>query len=454
MKAASITCYIQVCVCYGYVMHSSMIYNSKTYRVYSRVADEIKDDRLTHRAVAVYCSWLLEKSINELRAVLETSGPDGYVYVQLALDRMEEVYNDICQARAGTYDDILKALSANCEQYLFKCRSALFYLAQCRNGSLPLEGPAGDDVSSFCTASSNVASIVAILQTNRSLPDRVSSDTRNRLCMLIDSLSDSVTAMSDRAFVHLARDSSARFVNASEARCAFLLAVEELRAIAYTVHPDTDTAARVCLGDSFEALLENIREAIRRVSDTPGVTARASWSCTLANKALASIQAMFKNYVNGTHASDSDLSDEMYMNTTIVSAHAAARSLCYSCISTAPELPYVPSILECSSALYNLHSYLSARASIDLAGPHDVNNILPALNKAREALGKVDRSALPSNRDAEMYDRLRKAIEQASGRCIMRQLEHDYIDLAPGTGQNDLSIEGLGAASASHDLHH
>ncbi|KJV82803.1 hypothetical protein APHCR_0344 [Anaplasma phagocytophilum str. CR1007] len=442
-----------MCVCYGYVMHSSMIYNSKTYRVYSRVAGEIKDDRLTHRAVAVYCSWLLERSINELRAVLETSGPDGYVFVQLALDRMEEVYNDIYQARAGTHDDIVKALSANCDQYLFQCRSALFHLSRFRDGSLPLEGPVGDDVSSFCTASSNIASVITLLQTNRSLPDRVSSDTRNRLCMLIDSLSDSVTAMPDSAFMHLAQG-SAGFASVYDARCAFLFAVEELRALAYTVHTDTDTAARVCLGDSFEALLENIREAIRRVSDAPGVTARASCSCTLANKALARIQAMFENYVNGTHARDSDLSDEMYMSTTIVSAYAAARSLCYSCISAASELPCVPSIIECSSALYDLYSHLSARAFIDLADPHDVNNILPALNKAREALGKVDRSTLPSNRDTEIYDRLHKAIEQASGRCIMRQLEPDYLDLAPSTGQNDLSIEGLGAAGASHDLHH
>ncbi|KDB56288.1 hypothetical protein O997_03900 [Anaplasma phagocytophilum str. MRK] len=431
-----------------------MIYNSKTYRVYSRVAGEIKDDRLTHRAVAVYCSWLLEKSINELRAVLETSGPDGCVFVQLALDRMEEVYNDIYQARAGAYDDIVKALSANCDQYLFQCRSALFHLSRFRDGSLPLEGPSGDDVSSFCTASYNIASVITILQTNRSLPDRVSSDTRNRLCMLIDSLSDSVTAIPDRDFMPLAQGSSG-FASVCDARCAFLFAVEELRALAYTVHPDTDTAARVCLGDSFEALLENIREAIRRVSDAPGVTARASWHCTLANKALASIQAMFENYVNGTHARDSDLSDEMYMSTTILSAYTAANSLFYSCISAPSELPYVPSIIECSSALYDLYSHLSA-TFIDLAvaDPHDGNNILSALNKAREALGKVDRSTLPSNRDAETYDRLRKAIEQASGRCIMRQLEHDYLDLAPSTGQNDLSIEGLGAAGASHDLHH
>ncbi|WP_155238526.1 hypothetical protein [Anaplasma phagocytophilum] len=434
-------------------MHSSMIYNSKTYRVYSRVAGEIKDDRLTHRAVAVYCSWLLEKSINELRAVLETSGTDGYVFVQLALDRVQEVYDDLCKARAGAYDDIVRALSANCDQYLFQCRSALFHLSRCRDGSLPLEGPVGDDVSSFCTASSNIASVLTILQTNRSLTDRASSDTRNRLCMLIDSLSDSVIAIPERAFMHSAQG-SAGFASVSETKCAFLLAIEELRALAFTVHQDTDTAARVCLGDSFEALLENIREAIRRVSDAPGVTARASWSCTLANKALARIQAMFENYVNGTHARDSDLSDEMYMSTTIVSAYAAARSLCFSCISAASELPYVPSIIECSSTLHGLHSYLSARASIDLANTHDANNILPALNKAREALDKVDRSALPSNREAEMYDRLRKALAQASGRCIMRQLEPDYLDLAPSTGQNDLSIEGLGDAGASHDLHH
>ncbi|WP_248886762.1 hypothetical protein [Anaplasma phagocytophilum] len=430
-----------------------MIYNSNTYRVYSRVAGDIKDDRLTHRAVAVYCSWLLEKSINELRAVLETSGPDGYVFVKLALDLAEEVYNDLCQARAGTYNNIVGALSANCDKYLFQCRSALFHLSRCRDGSLPLEGPAGDDVSSFCTASYNISSVITILQTNRSLPDRVSSDTRNRLCMLIDSLSDSVTAMHDSAFMHLAQG-SAGFASISEARCAFLLAVEELRALAYTVHQDDDIAARVCLGDSFEALLENIREAIRRVSDAPGVTSRASWSCTLANKAIASIQAMFENYVNGTHVRDSDLSDKIYMNTTIVSAYAAARSLCYNCIYAAEELPYVPSILECSSALYNVHSHLSARASIDLAGPHDVNNILPALNKAREALDKVDRSTLPGSRNVEMYDRLRKAIEQASGRCIMRQLGHDPLAAAPSTGWDDLSVEGLGAASASPDLHH
>ncbi|SBO14755.1 hypothetical protein ANAPC1_01122 [Anaplasma phagocytophilum] len=435
-------------------MHSSTI-SSKTHRVYSRVEEDIRSGRLTHRAAAVYCCWLLEKAINELRAVLETSGPDGYVFVQLALDRMEEVYNDICQARAGTYDDILKALSANCDQYLFKCRSALFYLARCRDGSLPLEGPAGDEVFSFCTASSNIASVMSILQTNRSLPDRVSSDTRNRLCMLIDSLSDSVTAMHDSAFMHLAQG-SAGFASVSDARCAFLLAIEELRALAYTVHPDTDTAARVCLGDSFEALLENIREAIRKVSNAPGVTARASWSCTLANKVFARILAMFENFVNGTHTRDADLSDEMFMSTTIVSAHAAARCLSYSCVSAAQELPYVPAILECSSTLHRLNSYLSARAYIDLANPHDANNILPALNKAREALDKVDQSTLPSNRDVEMYNRLREAIMQASERCIMRQCyETDLLDSELGaTGWDDLSIEGLGAASAAPYLHH
>ncbi|SBO30553.1 hypothetical protein [Anaplasma phagocytophilum] len=433
-------------------MHSSTI-SSKTHRVYSRVEGDIRSGRLTHRAVAVYCCWLLEKSINELRAVLETSGPDGYVFIQLAIDRLEEVYDDLCQARAGTHSDIVGAVSS-CEQYLFKCRSALFYLAQCRDGSLPLEGPAGDDISSFCTASTYAASVISILQTNRNLPDMVSSDTRNRLCMLIDSLSDSVTAMSDRDFMHLAQG-SAGFASVSEARCAFQFAIEELRALAYTVHQDADMGARGCLRDSFEALLENIREAIRKVSNAPGVTARASWSCTLANKVFARILAMFENFVNGTHTRDADLSDEMFMSTTIVSAHAAARSLSYSCVSAARELPYVPAILECSSTLHRLNSYLSARAYIDLANPHDVNDILPALNKAREALDEVDPSALPSNRDVEIYNRLRETIMQASQRCIMRQCsEPDLLDSALGAGWDDLSIEGLGSGDASRDLHH
>ncbi|QLL66849.1 hypothetical protein O998_03545 [Anaplasma phagocytophilum str. Norway variant1] len=434
-------------------MHSSTI-SSKTHRVYSRVEEDIRSGRLTHRAVAVYCSWLLEKAISELRAVLETSGTDGYLFVQLAIDRLEEVYDDLCKARAGTHSDIVGAVSS-CEQYLFKCRSALFYLAQCRDGSLPLEGPAGDDISSFCTASTHAASVISILQTNRSLPDMVSSDTRNRLCMLIDSLSDSVSAMTDSAFMHLAQG-SAGFASASDARCAFQLAIEELRAMAHTVHQDADMGARGCLKDSFETLLENIRAAMSRVSDAPGVTARTSWSCTLANKVFARILAMFENFVNGTHTRDADLSDEMFMSTTIVSAHAAARSLSYSCVSTARELPYVPAILECSSTLHRLNSYLSARAYIDLADSQDVNDILPALNQAREALNEVDPSTLPSNCDVEMYNRLREAIMQASERCIMRQCyETDLLDSELGaTGWDDLSIEGLGSTDASHDLHH
>ncbi|SCV61816.1 hypothetical protein ANAPH2_00092 [Anaplasma phagocytophilum] len=441
-----------MCVCYGAVMHSSMTH-PRTHRVYSRVEEDIRNGKLTPRAVAVYCCWLLEKSISELRAVLETSGADGYVFVKLAIDHLEEVYDDLCKARADTHSDIVGAVSS-CEQYLFKCRTALFYLAQCRDGSLPLEGPAGDDVSSFCTASTHVASVISILQTHRSLPDRASSDTKNRLCMLIDSLSDSVSAMTDSTFTHLVQG-SAGFASVSETRCAFQSAIEELRALAYTVHQDVDMVARECLRDSFETLLENIREAMRRVSDVPGVTARASWSCTLAHKAFARILAMFENYANGAHTRDSDLSDEMFMSTTIISAHAAARSLGYSCVSAVQELPYVPSILECSSILHRLHSRLSARASIDLANPQDVNDILPALNQAREALNEVDLSTLPSNRDVEMYDRLREAIMQASERCIMKQCsEPDLLDSALGAGWDDLSIEGLGSTDASRDLHH
>ncbi len=431
-----------------------MIYNSKTYRVYSRVESDIIGDRLTHRAVAVYCSWLLEGAARKLRTVLEASGATGCAFVQMALDCIEEVYDDLYKARAGNFSDIVRALSGGCEGYLFQCRSALFYLSRCRDGSLPLEGPAGDDVSSFCDASSRVAAVVSILQSNRSLPDKSSSDTRNRLCMLIDSLSDSVSAMHDSAFMYLVQG-SAGFVSASEARCALLSGVEELRALAYTVHQDADMGARGCLSDSFEVLLGNVREAIRRVSDAPGVTVRASWSCALANKALDKIQGLFKDYVNGTNTCDSSLEDTEYMGATVSSAYAAARRLCYSCMAADTELSCVPAILECSSALCGLNSHVDICESIDLSDSQGVGCVLPALNKAREALDKVDPSDLPSNRDAETYARLRAMVTQASLRCIMRQCaEPGLLDPAPGAGWDDLSVEGLDLADASPDLLH
>ncbi|SBO14989.1 hypothetical protein ANAPC1_01367 [Anaplasma phagocytophilum] len=112
-------------------------------------------------------------------------------------------------------------------------------------------------------------------------------------------------------------------------------------------------------------------------------------------------------------------------------------------------------VIRCSGMLREVYSHLGTRESIDLANPHDANDILPALNKAREAFDGVDPSTLPSNRDAEMYDRLREAIMQASRRCIMRQCsEPDLLDSALGAGWDDLSIEGLGSGDASRDLHH
>ncbi|KKA00943.1 hypothetical protein APHDU1_1528, partial [Anaplasma phagocytophilum] len=65
-------------------------YESKTYRVYSRVVDEIKNGKLTHRAVSVYLSWLLEKSISKLQEVVETSEEEPHPLLQTALDNLEK----------------------------------------------------------------------------------------------------------------------------------------------------------------------------------------------------------------------------------------------------------------------------------------------------------------------------------------------------------------------------
>ncbi|WP_249549226.1 hypothetical protein, partial [Anaplasma phagocytophilum] len=82
----------------------------KTYRVYSRVGDEPRNDRLTHRAVSVYLSWLLEKSISKLKEVVETSEGDANPLLQTALVNVEAAYHDFCLAREDTADDIKQVL--------------------------------------------------------------------------------------------------------------------------------------------------------------------------------------------------------------------------------------------------------------------------------------------------------------------------------------------------------
>ncbi|SCV63011.1 hypothetical protein ANAPH2_00498 [Anaplasma phagocytophilum] len=187
-------------------MHSSMGPISKTYRVYSSVEGNLESGKLTKRTVALYCSWLLEKSLDDLRKHelfrAYTASEEGAIIpslVKVALKNVKGVYDDVCKAREGAASDIKKTLVDGGDDLLARLRTALLYLAHTRSELLPNEGTAGASVTALSAASCNVASALSVLQSNISLPDKASTETRDRLCMLLDSLSGSVEIIPNNA---------------------------------------------------------------------------------------------------------------------------------------------------------------------------------------------------------------------------------------------------------------
>ncbi|KDB57302.1 hypothetical protein [Anaplasma phagocytophilum] len=439
-------------------MHSSIGPISKTYRVYSNVEESFRSGKFTQRAVAVCTSWLLEEALERLRRVVEAS-EEGITssLVKMALQNVRDIYSNIYKAREGTAENIKKALVDNGNEHISKLRTVLLYLAHARSKSLPNEGRAGASVTAISAASYNAASALSILQSNLGLPDEASVNTRDRLCVLLDSLSGSIELIPGRELLRSVRGSTG-FISPSEVRDALLLAVEEARSLVYTTHDMADKDSRRCLQGTLEVLLYSIKRVIDGISQRQNISSRTSWSCALASQMMDTIQEVFDGYVSNTHTRDSYVSDKEFLSTNVIRAFTSARHLLASCISVPPEERPSSSeyVIQCSGMLREVYSHLGTRESIDLADPHDVNNILPALNKAREALNEVDPSGLLSHRDAETYSIIRDAIMQASERCIMRQCyETDLLDSELGaTGWDALSIEGLGAAGASHDLHH
>ncbi|WP_145915497.1 hypothetical protein [Anaplasma phagocytophilum] len=439
-------------------MHSSMGPISKTYRVYSSVEGNLESGKLTKRTVALYCSWLLEKSLDDLRKVVEAPKEGAIIpsLVKVALKNVKGVHDDICKAREGAASDITKTLVDGGDDLLSKLRTALLYLAHTRSELLPNEGTAGASVTALSAASYNVASALSILQSNISLPDKASTETRDRLCMLLDSLSGSVEIIPNDALKRSLRGATGGFVSPSEVKGALLLAIEELRSMVYTMHNGADKDARGSVQGALEVLMNPIKRVVGEISQRPGIDSRTSWSCALVAQLMDNIQEGFEGYANDTHTWDFAVPDEKCIRSNVTCAFASARRLLASCISVPPEerpLSY-KHIVQCGGRLYDVYSFLGTCESIDLTNPQNVDNILPALNEARKALNKVAPSDLPGDRDAEAYARVREALSQACQRCNIRQFEHDTLDPAPSTGQNDLSIEGLEAASASHDLHH
>ncbi|KJV87250.1 hypothetical protein APHNYW_0855 [Anaplasma phagocytophilum str. ApNYW] len=447
MKAILITCYTRMCVCYGAVMHSFIDPISKTYRVYSNVEESLRSGEFTERAVAVRTSWLLEQALERLHRVVEAS-EEGIPssLVKMALQNVRDIYSNIYRAREGTANNIKKALVDNGREHISKLRTVLLYLALARSKSLPNEGPAGASVTEISAASYNAASALSILQSNLGLPDEASVNTRDRLCVLLDSLSGTIELIPGRALLRSVRGSTG-FISPSEVRNALLLAVEEAHALVYTTHDSADKDARGCVQGALELVLYSIKRVICGIRGK-NISSRASWSCALASQMMYTIQEVFDGYVSNTHTRDSDVSDKEFLSNNVIRAFTSARHLLASCVSVPPEERPSSSeyVIRCSGMLREVYSHLGTCESIDLANPHGANNILPALNKAREALDEVDPSDLPSHRDAETYSRIREAIMQASRRCIMQQCsEPDLLDSALGAGWDALSIEGLGA---------
>ncbi|WP_145915499.1 hypothetical protein [Anaplasma phagocytophilum] len=443
-------------------MHSSMVYESKTYRVYSRVVDEIKKGKLTQRAVAVYLSWLLEKSISKLQELVETSEEEPHPLLQTALDNVERAYNDLCLAREGTADDIKQVLVDENDGYIDNLQIALLCLAQCRHGLMPMQGEEGERTANISGASTNIAAALCILQDNAHPVEKNTDDTRARLCRYLDSLVDLVEALPEEAFLCVTQGvGEYDFAVNSTAQASLLLSLEELRAIASTIDHMADDLSRECIQKSFAAVLAPVKVMISILSQAPDIRAQTALHCLLANRLIENSEKAIEEYTQDQHTSDKEMNAKDVISSATLCTAGSALRLLASCANNAPAFPpCTTDIVKCASQIvkcyhksccYNRHSESSSDAEANL----HFGDVLGCLCAARESLDRVDASALPSNRDREALARLRNGIMRASERCVAEQVaEPDLIEPEHGAGWDALSVEEfVPAASATTSLH-
>ncbi|SBO30408.1 hypothetical protein [Anaplasma phagocytophilum] len=454
-------------MCYGsVVMHSSMVYESKTYRVYSRVVDEIKKGKLTQRAVAVYLSWLLEKSISKLHEVVETSEEEPHPLLQTALDNVERAYNDLCLAREGTNDDIKQVLVDENDSYIDNLQIALLCLAQCRHGLMPMQGEEGERTANISSASTNIAAALRILQDNAHPVEKNTDDTRARLCGYLDSLVDLVEALPEEAFLCVTQGvGEYDFAVNSTAQASLLLSLEELRAIASTIDHTADVLSRECIQKSFEAVLTPVKAMISILSQAPNVRAQTALYCLLANRLIEKSEKTIEEYTQDQHTNDKEMNAEDIISSATLCTAGSALRLLASCANNAPAFPpCTTDIVKCAGQLvksyyksccYNRHSESSGAVETNLTKANHFGDVLGCLCAARESLDGVDASALPSNRDREAFARLRNGIMRASERCVAEQVaEPDLIEPEHGAGWDALSVEEVApTASAASSLY-
>ncbi|UQD54569.1 hypothetical protein ESP60_04620 [Anaplasma phagocytophilum] len=448
-------------------MHSSMVYESKTYRVYSRVVDEIKNGKLTHRAVSVYLSWLLEKSISKLQEVVETSEEEPHPLLQTALDNVEMAYNDLCLAREGTADDIREVLVDENDRYIDNLQIALLCLSRCRHGLMPMQGEAEEHATAISAASTNIASALCILQDNAHPVEKKTSDTRERLYGYLDSLVDLVEALPEDAFLCVTQGvGEYDFAVNSTAKAALLLSLEELRAFSAAIDPIADKLGRECIQQSFENVLAPVKVMISILSQEPDVRAQTALHCLLANRLIENSEKAIEQYAQGQHTSDKEMNAKHVISSATLCAAGSALKLLASCANNAPAFPpCTTDIVKCAtqivkcyhkSCCYNRHTESSSDIETNLTKVNHFGNVLRCLCAVRESLDRVDASALPSNQDREALARLRNGIMRASERCIVEQTaaEPDLLEPAPGAGWDALSVEKfVPAASATTSLH-
>ncbi|ANC34397.1 hypothetical protein P029_03425 [Anaplasma phagocytophilum str. Norway variant2] len=449
-------------MCYGsVVMHSSMVYGSKTYRVYSRVRDDIRNGRLTQRAAAVYISWLLENATARLREVIETPPEGAYPLAHAALIYADEAYQDICRAREGTNDDIRRVLVDKSDNYIHKCQVALLCLAQCRHGLMPMQGEAGEHAAAISAASTNIASALCILQDNAHPVEKNTDDTRARLCGYLDSLVDLIEALPEDAFLCVTQGvGEYDFAVNSTAKASLLLSLEELRAIASTIDPLADDLSREYIQKSFAAVLAPVKAMISILYQAPDVPAQTALHCLLANRLIENSEKTIEEYTQDQHTSDKEVNSKNVISSATLCAAGSALRLLASCANNAPAFPpCTTDIVKCASQIvkcyykscgYNRHSESSGEVETNLSKANHFGNVLRCLCAAREALDRVDASTLPSNQDREALGRLRNCITQASERCIAEQVaEPDLTEPEHGAGWDALSVEEVAPTAAA-----
>ncbi|KJV85706.1 hypothetical protein APHCRT_0966 [Anaplasma phagocytophilum str. CRT53-1] len=449
-------------MCYGsVVMHSSMVYGSKTYRVYSRVRDDIRNGRLTQRAVAVYLSWLLEKSISKLQEVVANSEGEPNPLLNTALVNAAKAYQEICRAREGTTDDIRRMLVDESDSYIDNCQIALLCLSQCRHGLMPMQGEAGEHAAAISAASTNIASALCILQDNAHPVEKNTDDTRERLCGYLDSLVDLIEALPEDAFLCVTQGvGEYDFAVNHTAKASLLLSLEELRAIASTIDPMADKLGRECIQQSFGTVLAPVKVMISILSQAPDVRAQTALHCLLANRLIENSEKAIEEYTQDQHTSDKEVNAKDVISSATLCAAGSALKLLASCANNAPAFPpCTTDIVKCAGQLvksyyksccYNRCTASDSDVETNLTKVNHFSDVLGCLCAARESLDRVDASALPSNRDREALARLRNGIMRASERCVAEQVaEPDLIEPAPGAGWDALSVEEVAPTAAT-----